>query len=119
MFGGNRVELARAAGIDPSPFYRFFNKGATGRNIGDMNAERIEKAARKPAGWLDTPHWEDNILEIKGKAPVKHENPLRAEINALLDKLDNSKLELVLYVTGAIQKAPSAASYLKDKKSPK
>jgi hypothetical protein len=59
---GSAAKLARAAGTNSSYLSQVRNqlptKKGTPRSIGDELAEKLEKAMKKPQGWMDTPHAE-------------------------------------------------------------
>ena len=59
---GSAAKLARAAGTNSSYLSQVWNqlptKKGTPRSIGDELAEKLEKAMKKPQGWMDTPHTE-------------------------------------------------------------
>jgi SOS-response transcriptional repressor LexA len=59
---GSAARLARMAGTNSSYLSQVRNqlltRKGTPRSIGDELAEKLEKAMKKPHGWMDTPHVE-------------------------------------------------------------
>lgn len=57
-FDGRQIRLAEALGCQPNLISRWMAEPsqASAKNIGMSSANKIELAARKPKGWLDTDH---------------------------------------------------------------
>lgn len=112
-FDGNAAALARALGDQPSSIYRYFNEKESGRNIGAAKARDIEKAANRPAGFLDMPC--ENVIYESGDLDKRRLlDATRSVIFHLKasGKLEQAKPELIaerivaLYVSdGDMQKA--------------
>lgn len=59
-----RQKLAELMGFADTNYLNLIARGHS--NIGDAAADKIEKAANKPSGWLDTPHpnlWGQDSME--------------------------------------------------------
>ena len=94
QYGGVDRQFGLDVGLSASYVSRIFSKNATSkRAVGSKLARRIEKAMRKPSGWLDTPQWEaakpdDNRLLVSIIQSVENSTK-----DIELD--DNSKAELI------------------------
>lgn len=59
-FAGVPARLAKALGCQQTSITRLYSQAESSRNMGDSLARRIEKAAGKPAGWMDALHDNDS-----------------------------------------------------------
>lgn len=81
-----RQKLATLMGYDDT---NYMNQIAGGySNIGDPTADKIERAAGKPSGWMDTPHpslWGRDSMEALKFAEEMLKNLASADIAQLID----------------------------------
>jgi len=76
---GGPAEAARRLDMDSSQLSQIAGKTPI-RNIGTTLARRIEKAFRRPEGWLDVPHSQMPLPEPRADANVNEARDLRAEV---------------------------------------
>lgn len=83
IFSGKAIALARAMGMDnANSIYRSMSDNPSSRGIGNTLARNIEKAAKKPNGWLDQIHHESNVSEPSVKYQASADVPLISRVSA-------------------------------------
>lgn len=78
--GMSQADLARASGVAPSYISRLLlEPGEQGaKNIGDVTARKLEKGARKPAGWME-PFLQTNLVAYRNADSVTLPAPVDTE----------------------------------------
>jgi len=87
---GTQARLAELVGTKPTYISQILSPTAVGE-IGDSLARRIEKALRKPRGWLDLPHYLPDAPAVgepgqtyntAPSPPLQHRVPLISNVQA-------------------------------------